>query len=46
MNAFLGYLPDVEKKDQFVNVFLRKFEDSEGAWSLDFVRLSIFARKF
>jgi hypothetical protein len=47
MNSFLGYLPDVKKKDQFVNAFLMEFEHSEGgAWSLDFMRLSIIARKF
>lgn len=47
MNTFLDYLPDVKKKkDQFVNAFLMEFEHSEGAWSLGFMRLSIFARKF
>jgi trans-aconitate 2-methyltransferase len=46
MKAFLGYLPDANKKDQFVDAFLNEFERSGGAWSLDFMRLGIFARKF
>jgi trans-aconitate 2-methyltransferase len=46
MKAFLGYLPDAKKKDQFVDAFLNEFERSGGAWLLDFMRLGIFARKF
>jgi trans-aconitate 2-methyltransferase len=46
MNPFLGYLPDAKKKDQFVDAFLNEFEQSGGAWSLDFMRLDIFAKKF
>jgi trans-aconitate 2-methyltransferase len=46
MKAFLGYLPDAKNKDQFVNAFLNEFERSSGAWSLDFMRLGISARKF
>jgi trans-aconitate methyltransferase len=46
MKAFLGYLPNAKKKDQFVDTFLIEFEHSGGAWSLDFMRLDIFARKF
>ena len=45
MKAFLGYIPDVKKKDQFVNLFLDEFERTYGNWLLDFVRLSIFAKK-
>ena len=46
MKAFLGYLTNAKKKDQFVDAFLNEFERSGGAWSLDFMRLGIFARKF
>jgi trans-aconitate methyltransferase len=46
MKAFLGYLPNAKKKDQFVDAFLIEFKYSGGAWSLDFMRLDIFARKF
>jgi hypothetical protein len=46
MKAFLGYLTNAKKKDQFVDAFLNEFERSDGAWSLDFMRLGIFARKF
>jgi trans-aconitate 2-methyltransferase len=46
MKAFLGYLPNAKKKDQFVDTFLIEFEHLGGAWSLDFMRLDIFARKF
>jgi trans-aconitate 2-methyltransferase len=45
MKPFLGYLPDVKNKDQFLSVFLNEFEQSGGAWSLDFIRLDIFAKK-
>jgi trans-aconitate 2-methyltransferase len=44
MKPFLGYLSDF-KKDQFLSVFLNEFEQSDGAWSLDFIRLDIFAKK-
>ncbi|HEU4445790.1 MAG TPA: methyltransferase domain-containing protein, partial [Nitrososphaeraceae archaeon] len=47
MKTFLDYLPDAKKKDQFLDTFLKEFEhSSSGAWSLDFLRLGIFARKF
>ena len=46
MKAFLGYLPNAKKKDQFLDAFLNEFEHSGRAWSLDFMLLSIFARKF
>lgn len=46
MKAFLGYLPDAKNKDQFVDAFLNEFKRSGGGWSLDFMRLSISARKF
>jgi trans-aconitate 2-methyltransferase len=42
---FLGYLPDAKKKDEFLGIFLNEFECLVGAWSLDFMRLRIFARK-
>ncbi|MFL6483524.1 MAG: hypothetical protein ACJ70Z_02235, partial [Nitrososphaera sp.] len=45
MKAFLGYIPDVKKKEQFLNLFLDEFERTYGNWLLDFVRLSIFAKK-
>jgi trans-aconitate methyltransferase len=46
MKPFLGYIPDSKKKDQFLDVFLNEFEQSGRAWSLDFMRLGILARKF
>ena len=46
MKPFLGYLPDAKNKDQFVDAFLNEFERSGWAWSLDFMRLNISARKF
>ncbi|HEU4444257.1 MAG TPA: methyltransferase domain-containing protein [Nitrososphaeraceae archaeon] len=45
LRTFLGYLPDVKKKEQFLDVFLNEFEQSGRTWSLDFMRLGIFARK-
>jgi trans-aconitate methyltransferase len=45
MKPFLGYLPDVKKKEQFLDVFLNEFERSGSAWSVDFMRLRISARK-
>jgi trans-aconitate 2-methyltransferase len=45
MKPFLGYLPDTEKKEQFLDAFLKEIEQSDWAWSLDYVRLGIFARK-
>jgi trans-aconitate 2-methyltransferase len=45
MKPFLGYLPDATKKEQFLDAFLKEIEESNWAWSLDYVRLSIFARK-
>jgi trans-aconitate 2-methyltransferase len=44
MKAFLGYIPDANKKDQFLTMFLEEFERAYGNWSLDFVRLNIFAK--
>lgn len=46
MKAFLGYITDAKKKDQFLNMFLDEFERSYGNWSLDFTRLNILAKKF
>jgi trans-aconitate 2-methyltransferase len=45
MKPFIGYLPNAKKKDQFVDALLNEFERSGWAWSLDFMRLSISARK-
>ncbi|HEX6281930.1 MAG TPA: methyltransferase domain-containing protein [Nitrososphaera sp.] len=46
MKPFLGYIPDSKKKDQFLDAFLNEFERSSGrAWSLNFMRLNISARK-
>ena len=42
---FLGYLPNAKNKDEFLEVFLNEFERLVGAWSLDFMRLRIFAKK-
>ncbi len=46
MKEFLSYLPDAKKRDQFVDAFLIEREHSGGNWSLDFMRLRIYARKF
>jgi hypothetical protein len=45
MKPFLGHLPGVKKQEQFLDAFLNDFECSGWALSLDFVRLSISARK-
>jgi trans-aconitate 2-methyltransferase len=45
MKPFFGYLPDAKKKKQFLDAFLNEFERSGWGWSLDFMRLSISARK-
>ena len=45
MKPFLGYLPDVAKKEQFLDAFLKEIEQFELGWSLDYVRLGIFARR-
>lgn len=45
MKPFLGYLPDGKKKEQFLATFLNELERSGLTWSLDNVRLGIFARK-
>jgi hypothetical protein len=45
MKPFLGYLTDSKKKEQFLDAFLNEFERYGWAWSLDFMRLSISARK-
>jgi len=45
MKPFLGYLTDDKKKEQFLATFLNEFERSGLTWSLDNVRLGIFARK-
>lgn len=45
LRTFLGYLPDSQKKEQFLNLFLNEFKQSSREWSLDFMRLSVFARK-
>jgi trans-aconitate 2-methyltransferase len=45
LRTFLGYLPNSQKKEQFLNSFLNEFKQSGREWSLDFMRLSVFARK-
>jgi trans-aconitate 2-methyltransferase len=45
MKPFLGYIPDSKKRDEFLDVFLNELERSSQSWSLDFMLLSIFARK-
>ncbi len=45
MKTFLAYLANRDKKDQFLDAFLNDFEHLGRAWSLDFMRLDIFARK-
>lgn len=45
MKPFLGYLPDSKKRDQFLDIFLSEFERTGHSWLLDFMLLSIFARK-
>lgn len=46
MRPFLGHLPDAQKKEQFLDAFLKEFGRSGEAWLLDFMRLGILARKF
>jgi trans-aconitate 2-methyltransferase len=45
MKPFLGYLPDAKKKEEFLDAFLDELERSGQSWSLDFMLLSIFARR-
>jgi len=45
MKPFLGYLPDTNRKERFVEVFLNDFEGHGWPWSLEFMRLTISARK-
>lgn len=45
MKPFLGYIPGPKKKDEFLDAFLDELERSDQSWSLDFMLLSIFARK-
>ena len=45
MKPFLGYLPDVAKKEQFLDAFLKEIEQFDLGWSLDYVRLGVFARR-
>ncbi|MDQ3718713.1 MAG: hypothetical protein M3311_06130, partial [Thermoproteota archaeon] len=45
LKPFLGYIPDPKKKDEFLDAFLDELERSDQSWSLDFMLLSIFARK-
>jgi trans-aconitate 2-methyltransferase len=45
MKPFLGYLSDSVKKEQFLDAFLKEIELSGWKWSLDYVRLGVFARK-
>ena len=46
MKPFLGYLPDTNRKEQFIDAFLKEFEGHGWPWSLEFMRLTISARKF
>jgi trans-aconitate 2-methyltransferase len=45
MKPFLGYLSESAKKEQFLDAFLKEIELSGWKWSLDYVRLGVFARK-
>ncbi len=45
MKPFLGYLPDTNRKERFVEAFLNDFEGHGWPWSLEFMRLTISARK-
>jgi trans-aconitate 2-methyltransferase len=45
MKPFLGYLPDANRKEQFIDAFLNEFEGHGWPWSLEFMRLIISARK-
>jgi trans-aconitate 2-methyltransferase len=45
MKPFLGYLPDANRKEQFIDAVLNEFEGQGWPWSLEFIRLTISARK-
>ena len=45
MKPFLGYLPDANRKEQFIDAFCNAFEGHGWPWSLEFMRLTISARK-
>ena len=45
MKPFLGNLPNANRKEQFVDAFLSEFEGYGWPWSLEFMRLTISARK-
>jgi hypothetical protein len=45
MKPFLGYLPDANRKEQFMDAFLNAFEGHGWPLSLEFMRLTICARK-
>jgi trans-aconitate methyltransferase len=45
MKPFLGYLDDTMNREQFLEEFLKEVEHSGPRWSLDYMRLGIFARK-
>jgi trans-aconitate 2-methyltransferase len=45
MKPFLGYLPDANRKEQFMDAFLNAFKGHGWPWSLEFMRLTISARK-
>jgi trans-aconitate methyltransferase len=45
MNPFLGYIRDSKKRDEFLNAFLSDLEYLGQPRLLDFMLLSIFARK-
>lgn len=45
MKPFLSYLPDTNRKERFVEAFLNDFEGHGWPWSLEFMRLTISARK-
>ncbi len=45
MKPFLGYLPDANRKEQFIDAFCNAFEGHGWPWSMEFMRLTISARK-
>ncbi|MFL6512774.1 MAG: class I SAM-dependent methyltransferase [Nitrososphaera sp.] len=45
MQPFLGYLPDANRKEYFIGEFLNEFEGQGWPWSLEFMRLTVSARK-
>jgi trans-aconitate methyltransferase len=45
MKPFLGYLPDANRKEEFIYAFLNEFEGHGWSWSLEFTRLTISATK-